>query len=218
MGISIIGIDQSLSNTGLTILKRGEKPLYFSIQTGTMRGVKRLSYITGEIIRIISDYCKNNRDEDIVICREDYAYGAKGDVFNLGEVGGCIDLTIYNHANKNSNQKMKHYKIPPNSWKLLVLGSGQVKKDTQYLLTVFNKTGEKFDNDNIADSYMIAIAIGRMIDNNTNDMSTKSRFGMISSSIRKKNKITERNIGTIDKEKFDKLVFDTLREYLIFET
>ena len=69
--------------------------------------------------------------------------GAKGDVFNLGELGGCIDLVLYNKVNMNSSSKVKYYCIPPNSWKLLVLGSGQVKKDTQYLLTVYDKTGEK---------------------------------------------------------------------------
>lgn len=218
MDTVIIGIDQSLSNTGVSVIKRGEKPLYFSIQTGQMRGVVRLDYITREIIKIISDCCKDNVGSNIVICREDYAYGAKGDVFNLGELGGCIDLVIYNSVNRNSDSRVKYYKIPPNSWKLLVLGSGQVKKDTQYLLTVYDKTGEKFDNDNIADSYMIALAIDKMIENNTSDMTIKCKFGMISSSIRKKNKITERNIGSIDNNVFNRLVNDTLKEYLIFES
>lgn len=214
----VIGIDQSLSNTGVSVVKRGEKPLYFSITTGSLRGVKRLDCIVRKLIEIISDVCKENIGEDIVICREDYAYGAKGDVFNLGELGGCIDLMLYNSVNKNSSSKVKYYCIPPNSWKLLVLGSGQVKKDTQYLLTVFDKTGEKFDNDNIADSYMIAVAIGKMINGFSEDMTIKCRFGMLSSSIRKKNKITERNVGSIEKEQFNKLVSDTLNEYLIFES
>lgn len=217
MNTVIIGIDQSLSNTGISIIKRGEKPLYFSIKTGNMRGIDRLSYITKEIIKIISDCCKDNVGSNIVICREDYAYGAKGDVFNLGELGGCIDLIIYNSVNKVSDSRIKYYKIPPNSWKLLVLGSGQVKKDTQYLLKAYEKTGEKFDNDNIADSYMIALAIEKMINNDTSGMTIKSKFGMISSSIRKKNKITEKNIGRIESDKFNNLVSETLKEYLIFE-
>ena len=214
----IIGIDQSLSNTGVSIVKRGEKPLYFSIQPNSLRGVERLSYITKELIGIISNYCKDNKDTNLVICREDYAYGAKGDVFNLGEIGGCIDLMIYNSTDRNSESKVKYYKIPPNSWKLLVLGSGQVKKDTQYLLTVYDKTGEKFNNDNIADSYMIAVAIDKMIRNDISGMSIKSKFGMISSSIRKKNKITERNINSVSEDDFKRLVNETLNEYLIFET
>ena len=214
----VIGIDQSLSNTGISVIKRGEKPLYFSIVTGQMRGIKRLDYITKQMIEIISGVCKDNIGEDVVICREDYAYGAKGDVFNLGELGGCIDLTLYNKVNMNSSSKIKYYHIPPNSWKLLVLGSGQVKKDTQYLLTVYNKTGEKFDNDNIADSFMIALAIEKMLIGKRDDMSLKCKFGMLSSSIRKKNKITEKNISSIDGDKFEKLVAETLKEYLIFES
>ena len=214
----IIGIDQSLSNTGISVIKRGEKPLYFSIVTGKMRGIERLDYITKQIIEIISGVCKDNIGEDIVVCREDYAYGAKGDVFNLGELGGCIDLMLYNRVNTNSSSKIKYYCIPPNSWKLLVLGSGQVKKDTQYLLTVYNKTGEKFDNDNIADSYMIALAIEKMLIGKRDDMPLKCKFGMLSSSIRKKNKITEKNISSIDNEKFETLVAETLKEYLIFES
>ena len=214
----IIGIDQSLSNTGISVIKRGEKPLYFSIVPGKMRGIERLDYITKQIIEIISGVCKDNIGESIVVCREDYAYGAKGDVFNLGELGGCIDLMLYNRVNTNSLSKIKYYCIPPNSWKLLVLGSGQVKKDTQYLLTVYNKTGEKFDNDNIADSYMIALAIEKMLIGKRDDMSSKCKFVMLSSSIRKKNKITEKNISSIDNEKFEILVAETLKEYLIFES
>ena len=214
----VIGIDQSLSNTGVSVVKRGEKPLYFSITTGSLRGVERLDDIVKKLVDIISLVCKENVGEDIIICREDYAYGAKGDVFNLGELGGCIDLTLYNKVNRNSSSKVKYYCIPPNSWKLLVLGSGQVKKDTQYLLTVFNKTGEKFDNDNVADSYMIALAIEKMIGGFSEEMTSKCKFGMLSSSIRKKNKITEKNINSLDKEIFNKLVLETLKEYLIFES
>ena len=213
----IIGIDQSLSNTGLSIIKRGEKPLFFSIFTDKLRGVIRLSFIVDNILKIISENIDLNGDNKIIICREDYSYGSKGDVFNLGELGGCIDLFIYRKMVELNIENIEYYKIPPNSWKLLILGSGAVKKDTHYLLLSFDKTGIRFDNDNIADSYMIASAIKKMIDKEVNGESIKFKFGMISSKIRKKNKITERNISSINDDELKKMIEETLEEYLIFK-
>ena len=65
---------------------------------------------------------------------------------------------------------------------------------------------------------MIALAIEKMLIGKRDDMSSKCKFGMLSSSIRKKNKITEKNISSIDNEKFEILVAETLKEYLIFES
>ena len=135
----------------------------------------------------------------------------------MGELGGAIDLTIFRSVNKGLKTKtLSYYTVPINSWKLLVLGNGAVKKDTQYLLKVFEKTKMRFDNDNIADAYMISLAMLKMIDYDFDKLTVKEKFGMISSSVRKKNKITEKNISSTEKERFEKMVGETFKEYLVF--
>ena len=211
--MNYVGIDQSLSSTGVTIMKEGEKPSFHSIvpDKENNRGVKRLSFISNCILNILKDI-----KGDFIVCREDYAYGGKGNVFSLGELGGCIDMKLYESINKYSVSNVRYYSIPINSWKLLVFGNGSVKKDTEYLLKVFNKTGVQFKCDDMADSYMIMLAIKKMHEFNFEKLTIKEKFGMLSSDIRKKNKITETNIKNIEKIKFIDLVNKTLDEYLIF--
>lgn len=209
-----IGIDQSLSSTGVTVLKEGEEPSFFRIVPPKefSVGVKRLSYITDEIRKIVSKI-----DDDLIIAREDYAYAGKGFAFSLGELGGCIDMKLYESINKNSRWRVKYFSIPSNTWKLLILGNGAVKKDTKYLLTVFNKTGKSFTSDDVADSYMICLAIKKMHWFDFDKLTDKEKFGMISSHIRKKSKITEATIKKlIDSSIFKNYVNQTLEEFLVF--
>ena len=215
-----IGIDQSLTNTGLSIIKGDESPLLFSIvPKKELNGVRRLDYISFEICRLIS---QNLTDlvvpDDIYISREDYAYRGTGNVFNLGELGGVIDYVIYKSINSIfvNYENIVYISMPINSWKLLILGNGSVKKDTQYLLKVFDKTGIKFDDDNIADSYMIASAMKKIVCHSFEELSVKEKFGMISSSVRKKNKITEKGISVLSEDYFNEMTKKTMEEYSIF--
>lgn len=211
--MNYVGIDQSLSSTGVTIMIEGKEPSFHSITPDkeNNRGVRRLSFISNSVLSLIKDI-----KGDFIVCREDYAYGGKGNVFSLGELGGCIDMKLYESINRYSSSNVRYYSIPINSWKLLIFGNGAVKKDTEYLLKVYNKTGIQFKCDDIADSYMIMLAIQKMHNFDFSKLSVKEKFGMISSDVRKKNKITEANIKNIERTKFIELVNKTLDEYLIF--
>jgi hypothetical protein len=211
-----IGIDQSLSGTGITILDNNKEPKHFLISPDKIVGVKRLDYICRNLIEIIANGIVENDGEQIVICREDYAYAAIGDVFSLGELGGCIDLSIYRALNPNGESPVTYYCMPSNSWKLLILGAGSLKKDTGYLLNIFNKTGLKFENDNIADSHMLALAILKMLDI-PDGLTIKQKMGVISSKLRKKRKITEGKIKDVADEELKELAKLTMKEYLIFD-
>lgn len=213
----IVGIDQSLNNTGMTILREGHEPSHFSvIPEKGMVGVRRTSMVSSRIRDIIAEAIKDERE--VIICREGYSYGsASSSVFDLGEMGGCIDMKLFESVNRHGIGTIRYYNIPPNSWKLLVLGAGNVKKDTQYLLTAYNKTGIQFEDDNVADSHMIAMSMSKILTAPFDSLTIKDKMGMISSNIRKKKKVTEKNIGKITEEDFKELVRATMKEYLIFE-
>nr|DAQ92160.1 MAG TPA: HOLLIDAY JUNCTION RESOLVASE [Caudoviricetes sp.] len=213
----IVGIDQSLNNTGMTILREGHEPSHFSvIPEKGMVGVRRTSMVSSRIRDIVAGTIEAG--DHLVICREGYSYGsASSSVFDLGEMGGCIDMKLFESVNRDGIGSIKYYNIPPNSWKLLILGAGNVKKDTQYLLTAYNKTGIQFTDDNIADSHMIALSMKKILTASFDSLTLKDKMGMVSSNIRKKKKVTEKNIGKITEEEFKELVKATMREYLIFE-
>ncbi len=208
-----VGIDQSLTNTGVSIIDGEKSPSFYSIKSKSF-GVERLSFVGNEIIRIISEFVSKAGSYELIICREGYSYGSKSSsVFNLGELGGVIDVKIY----ESLNFKFKYYVIPPNTWKLIILGSGAVKKDTQYLLTAYDKTGVKFEDDNIADSYMLALASKKFNSYSIPEMSPREKFGMMSAHVRKKYKITDKKVKLIEDKDLLAYIEETKKEYLVTE-
>lgn len=210
-----VGIDQSLSNTGVSVMKEGEEPSFFSIKPPNgMVGVYRTSYISNKVLEIVSSASDT---EKTIVCREGYSYGSNSSsIFGLAELGGCIDQKIYESRNPNGSGNFYYYWIPPTSWKLLIFGMGNVKKDTQYLLKAYETTGIKFDNDNIADSFMIVLAMKKMFNMNFSALTLKEKFGMISVKVRKKNKITDKTIKLVTEQQFKEMVTSSMEEFLIF--
>lgn len=206
-----IGIDQSLSATGICVT--GKDMQILSIETivsDKLRGVERLFMIVEHIKNIILQL-----EDDIVVVREGYSYQSKGHVFELGELGGAIDLMLYNLKDKKN---ITEYVVPPTLWKKFIFGSGDTKKDTKYLLKAFKKTGIEFDNDNEADSYMILKYFKCLIEDIISrdeklELTTGQREACLSPDIRKKNKITKKNIGDINDSDFKNLTEASICQY-----
>jgi Holliday junction resolvasome RuvABC endonuclease subunit len=153
----IIGIDQSLTGTGIaSIDDDGTLLMTQTVETSKMRGVERLA----QICQVVEEMC-DNVGEKYVVAREGYSFGSKGRAtFSLGELGGCLDLTLYQIENPNLKS---YYIIPPTTIKKLCLGSGAIKKDSAYLLKIFTTLGIEFANDNEADAYMIAVSLWKYL-------------------------------------------------------
>jgi len=150
-----VGIDQSLTGTGICVVDGdGEivKMRLIAPPKQCSRGVLRLNWITNTIIEFISDL----RGTPIATVREGYSYGSKGrSVFDLGELGGCIDLDLFRRRGDDDH----HFVVSPSVMKKWILGLGNVKKDTGYLMKVMAKTKIQFPDDNQADAYMHAVTL-----------------------------------------------------------
>lgn len=148
-----VGIDQSLTGTGIAAVDGGGSLAGMRLISPPKmcnRGVPRLNWITNTILEFILDL-----EGSVVTVREGYSYSSKGSsVFDLGELGGCIDLTLY-----RQNAARPHFVVPPSVMKKWALGQGNVKKDTGYLMKVMQKTGVQFPDDNQADAYMHAVTL-----------------------------------------------------------
>ena len=225
----IIGIDQSLSYTGISIVNESKELVECIAVKPKNNGVERLDFITAAIIKSVMDCASAHPQQNMTVVREGYSYGSiSSSVFNLGELGGCIDLTLYKLARNiktlvpSYDGKLSEYCIPPTTWKKLIFGAGNTQKDTTYLLKALKKTGIEFQNDNDADSYMIAVGfmIMRSISSEgsiPSNFTLEQREACLTPSLRKKNKITKSNISNVSEELFRELAVQSLKEYMEFE-
>jgi Holliday junction resolvasome RuvABC endonuclease subunit len=144
-----VGLDLSLTNTGLSVITRtGTLYMIESINAKERRGEERLDYITTEMRNCFD--CFRNLNS-MLIYIEGYAMGAKGRVFDIGELGGVVKLILYRH---NCNYKV----IPPTVLKKFVIGrgAGEGTKKEDMKLFAYKKWGMEFDNNDECDAYCLA--------------------------------------------------------------
>lgn len=219
--MAIIGIDQSLTGTGLAYISNDGVLVKNSIiKTGKYLGTERLAFITDEIMKFCGEV-----NERFVIAREGYSFGSKGRAtFSLGELGGCIDLCLFK---SNMPNLVKYYHLSPNAVKKFCLGSGSIKKDSGYLLKVFNKFNIEFPDDNQADAFMIAQTLLGFLKASRFQSPEHIKFvagltlvekeALIASILSTKGSgVTKATIKKIDHESFGKYTSQTLENCLAF--
>lgn len=220
-----IGIDQSLTGTGGAILSDDGKVVdTILIQTKKMAGVKRLSHICREIRRFMSQV-----SGEIYTTREEYSFCSKGQaIFNLGELGGCVDLSIYEEHRPGSPHHA-HYRLPPGVHKKFCIKDGSATKGSvkaeklAYLALIEQHTGEHFDDDNIADSYMLARTLWafRRIMKDEDYFSSLNRdekITLVPPKERKKKKLTPARVDKLEYETYKRVMSDAFNDtYRMFE-
>lgn len=221
--MSVIGIDQSLTGTGIVeISNDGSINRMQLIKTGKMRDVARLSYITDSIV----SFCKETK-ERFVVAREGYSFGSKGRAtFSLGELGGCVDLKLFE---QKIPLLVEYYTLPPTVVRKFALGLGNIKKDSSYLLKVYNKFKIEFPDDNQADAFMIArtllgfmkaISLKSESDHKlfVESMTIVEKESLVSSLLSCKGSgVTKATIKNMDHKDFASKVIESLKNYLCFQ-
>jgi hypothetical protein len=229
----LIGIDQSLSSTGVCAIDEDTmdiRKLYVVSAGNQKRGAARLDEIIIEMEKaLVNSYVSFSSQkpvDKIFIAREDYAYQAKGHVFQLGEIGGCINMSLYRMKKRSSEffpgftGEISLYIIPISSWKGYILNETS-PKDSSYLLKVMKTIGISFDNDNVADAYMLVRAAWELykiafLDGDMHCLTGRKKYFSLSPSIRKENKITERNITALSEDDFKKYLRETIGSHRMF--
>lgn len=151
-----LGIDQSLSATALCVLEDGRILHQEVVRAEPRKGFERLSYILDRIKVVIDQH------EPDVVQMEDYSIGPGRDVMiKLIELGGLIKWTIYLSGYVEGTDRMAGNSktflvVSAQSMKKFTLGKGGAKKDPSYLLNIFDKLQQRFEDDNAADAYMHA--------------------------------------------------------------
>lgn len=161
----ILGIDQSLTATGVAVIdfKNGKSRVQ---STETIKTKETGSPRLIEIRKKIATYLEDSMIKCVV--RENYAFAAVGRAtFSSGELGGVLNVLIHE---KGFIEGKNYHIIHNTSWKKFLLGQGNLKKDTNYLMEIYKKLGIQFKSDAESDAYCLAMMGGFIHSIKTNEM------------------------------------------------
>lgn len=151
---TIIGLDLSLTKTGVVVLKRGKilkKELITSKPSGDrpIDELERLQKIAAKIEEIIEEF------QPGVVVIENLAFLAKGT--SLTQLAGLS----YFVRNMLAVRSIPFFLVAPTSLKKFITGSGKGEKDA-IMLAVYQRYGESIPENNLCDAYCLS-KIGEFI-------------------------------------------------------
>lgn len=141
---TFLGVDQSLRRTGLVVLNdAGELLLRRPVATGQLRGAARLAAIRDALRAAVMEH------KPAHAALEGYSYGSTGKVFQLGEVGGVLQLELYDAG-------VPLLIVTPAQLKKYVANNHQADKEL-----MLRRTREKWnhdfgDEDDVCDAHGLA--------------------------------------------------------------
>jgi len=197
------------------------------VATKKLLGPERLDHICKTIESTLS-FLKDLGN--IVVTREEYSFSSKGrSVFDLGALGGCVDLTMLRLAKQGGLRMTSYHKIPSTVHKKFCILDGAAVKGTTkaekavYLGKIKLHTGESFDNDNIADAYMLARTLRAMKVVGSDQalfssLCQKQVEALVASSYIKDNGLTPAKIKKMNWEEYSSAVIGGMhKSYTVFE-
>jgi Holliday junction resolvasome RuvABC endonuclease subunit len=149
----VVGIDASLTGTAICLYDpdTGQHGAYRLKPKS--KGVRRLIEI-GIFVYQRLHLARFVCNEISHICMEDYAMGAKGKTFHMGEGGGAVKTAIIQAL--GSNHKVAYPTlVSPTALKKFVLGKSQGEKSDMKMATL-KRWGAEFSDDNECDAFGLA--------------------------------------------------------------
>lgn len=155
----IIGIDPSLTSTGIVVLRGNKVELAVTTKNEPALGtIDRVRLIYERIVDIqenLSDGEKWQAPDLIVI--EGFSYGSKGrSVFDIAYLGWRIREEL---EWLKEQDNIPWLEVPPSQLKKFATGQGNANKEI-ILQQVYKRWGVEFSDNNQADAYVLA-QIGR---------------------------------------------------------
>jgi crossover junction endodeoxyribonuclease RuvC len=146
--MKVIGLDLSLTGTGLVVLDSTGKVHEAMTISSKLRDMERLAYIRGIIGQMLTKH------DPRLACLEGYSMGSRaGQLASIGELGGVVKLLL--HRNK-----YRYAIAAPTQLKKFASGKGNCMKD-EIMMHVFKRWGYEAKDNNQSDAYVLArIALG----------------------------------------------------------
>ena len=143
------GIDPSITNTGVTLIDGGfnvieQQLICTSVQKRPFDTELRLIHIVKQL-----EFLLNYKRDLKIVNIEGISFGSKGEgVAQLAALNYLIRIFLLQND-------ILYSEIPPTKLKKFITGKGQCKKNL-ILKEVYKKWNVDIDDDNIADSYVLA--------------------------------------------------------------
>ena len=136
-----LGIDQSLTATGLCLLAAdGSVETLETVDPEKRRGPSRLAFVKTRTEALLERRV-------IFVAMEGYSYNSTGRVFQLGEVGGVLQLLVHEH-------RVPLATVAPAALKKFATGNPSAAKED--MVTAAKAAGAKAQDDNQADAFFLA--------------------------------------------------------------
>lgn len=168
----IIGIDPSLTSTGIVVLRNGKVELAETTKNkpelGTIKRVTDIRFQIGSIIDNLETKEKwdNKWQAPDLITIEGFSYGSKGrSVFDIAYLGWRIREEL---ERLRTEDNIPWLEVPPSQLKKFATGQGNANKEI-ILQQVYKRWGVEFSDNNQADAYVLA-QIGRAYLGETDDL------------------------------------------------
>lgn len=153
-----IGIDPSISNTGLAVLNYMANPVMLAepgtwvLKKDKKHKILRYSAIADKLVEAILTLPYIT---DCIVGYEDYSFDSVNKAFSIGEMGGVLKTKLMEVV----GIKVSLYLLPPKTLKLFATGYGAATKEqiyNQFKLEI-TKDYEYVTNDDIIDAYYLAV-------------------------------------------------------------
>ena len=162
-----LGIDPSLTGTGIILLDKDGRIIEERLIKSKSRGKEVIPELE-RMLDIIDDIfnCAMFFSDIDIVCIEGLAFMARNTsaLVQLGYLNYKIREKLY-------NRDIKFYIIAPTSLKKYACGKGNAKKDL-VLLDVYKRWNVSFDDDNLADAFVLA-KIASALNNEPADITQK---------------------------------------------
>ena len=137
-GVKIVGIDASLTSTGIVVLNEGN--VYTDTIQRKSTGVERLIEIR-ELVRLAVS------GADLVAI-EGYAFARSNQAYQLGELGGVLRVMF-------REEGIKYIDVAPSAVKKFATGKGNANKEA-VAVGVYKRWGKEFKTNDEADAFVLA--------------------------------------------------------------
>lgn len=155
MGITAVGIDISLTRTGIAIVRDNR---YSVAQVASKlkdfeAPEERIKYIATSIVKAVKKMAIafNVELTDLYWGLEDYALNSRsGKIFERVELAGLVKQLLWSKTGRLP------FKVPPQTLKKFITGKGKGVEKNVMLLSVYTKYDIQFENDDVADAFSVA--------------------------------------------------------------
>lgn len=150
----VMGLDPSLVSSGYAYQKAGGGFVTGRLLSKKLRGPERLSWINKAVDATMyeASVAVGGDGVDLVVY-EDYAMGAKGKTFHIGELGGVLKMACWRKG-------IDMLLVPPSNLKLFATGKRGGKKE-EVIATLNRQYGLSLRHDDEADAlalYLMGVA------------------------------------------------------------